>query len=508
MSEVMANRIGRYELAGQLGDGPFGQFFRAYDPATGRDVAVQVIKLDPKAPAAAREAALREARSAGTLSHPSIAAVFDIGSDGDLAYVVREYVEGLSLSKHASEAAPFRPTALLAWLDQIADALDYAHGRGVVHGGLEPSCVLVADDGTVKVTGFGCAKLAAKSAGALGGTPEYMAPERIRGEQVGPASDVYSLGAVMYELVSGRRPFAAESAVATIFKAVNESAPSIAGIAPEASSDVDAVIQRAMAKNATERTTTCRELVDAFRVAANLAATAEEPVNDLDGLISAIFCDQCGTALRPGVKFCYKCGSATVAAQGLDDDEAVAVTAAPVPDVAPVPPPIAPVPPPVVPVPPPVAPAPRPVSPVVSPPLREPVPSPAVVHPTEVAEALPRIPLATEVAPAPTLPTEKAPAPFVERNVAPPLAKYATRKKGSELPPPGADLSGKPKTGLMSGVLPVVIVLLLILFLFGLFGFMVAPRLLAPRDAPAAPAQTSSVAVTGSSSRDSHGSLH
>jgi serine/threonine-protein kinase len=476
----MANRIGRFELAELLGEGAFGQFYRGHDPATGRGVVVQIVKLIPKVSAEARDTALREARAAGALSHPNVSAIYDIGIDGEVAYVVREFVDGRSLMRYAAEGAPFHPVAVIPLLEQIADALDYAHKTGIVHGALEPTYVLVTPEGRAKVTGFGTSKVAAKAAGALGGSPEYMSPEKIRGEAIGPAADVYSLGAIVYELVTGTRPFASDSAVTTIFKAVNEPPPSLAGVAPGANAGVDAVVRRALAKAPSERYATCGELVDSLRAAVEEPRSGAAEEDDAGGLVEAIFCDQCGAALRPSVKFCYKCGAAAVApvvstppVVSEPGPEPEPVFAAPVPAVAA-------------------------HAPVVAEPVPEHIaePEPVVdvrveehVSKTEVAEAI-----ASNAAPdAIVLPTEKAPALVVGRPVAPPLAAYAHSRKGGELPPPGADLSGKPKSGFFSGVVPIVIVLLLILFLVGLFGFMIAPRLLTPKPAPQQ--QTSSVAT-------------
>ena len=431
----MAQRIGRFELRESLGEGAAGTFYRGFDPATGRDVTVQVIKLPSHHSLESREEALKQAKAAGAFSHPNVAAILDIGSDNDAAYVAREWVDGRSLAHVANESAPFRPSDIAGWLDQTADALDYAHRRGIVHGALEPSHVLVTPSGQIKVTGFGTAKVASKAAHdshALEGAPEYMSPERVRGDAIDRRSDVYSLGAIAYELVTGMPPFASDSVVTTIFKVVNDPVRPPAVSVPDLSDEVDTAIMRALAKDPAERFDTCRAFVDAFR-----SGLEDGP------LVTSVFCDQCGVALPPDAAVCSDCGARLGTA---DHVEPIAVSPAPAPEPA-----IAP----------------------------EPVPEPEVVVAAEPTPAVVVVP-----------PTERAPIPVpvpprARGSVPPPLSAYAQSTGTPDLPPPGAPIEAPAKRPMFEGALPVVIIFAVLLALFVLLGLWVAPRVLAPAPAPA-----------------------
>ncbi len=478
MSQVMTKRIGRFDLVDQIGEGAFGRYFRGYDPATGRDVTVQMISIEPNVTQEAREQALRQARSAAALSHPNVAAVFDIGVDNDVAFVVREYVDGKTLQQYLADGMRLTESETVEVLDQIAAAVDFAASRGVVHGSLEPVHILVPDGGPIKVAGFGIGKIAVLASHetlTFTGHPEYMAPEKIRGDALDARADIYSLGAIAYELVSGGRPFATDSVITTIFKAANEPAPALPNLTAETEALND-TIHRALEKSAGARYSTCRDFVEAFRAAVPEPPPVEEIGDAPPGMVSSMFCDQCGATLRPGVRFCFKCGSATAAAEPepgpvLEPEPVVAD----LPEVA-LPPEVA-------------------FTVPESEPLVEDVP---VVHTPQPQPT----PLPTERAPIPVvLPTEQVAAIPVARSgsaLPPPLAGYASSTGVNELPPPGADLGGKPKSGIFSGIIPVIIVLILVLLLFMAFGFVVAPKLLKPVPGPAAPQQeTSKLATTG-----------
>jgi hypothetical protein len=448
MSHAMVQRIGRFELRESLGEGAAGVFYRGFDPATSRDVSVQLVKLNPQNSVESREEALKQAKAAGAFSHPNVATILDIGTDNDYAYVVREWVEGRSLSSVANEGAPFRVSEVIGWLEQIADAIDYAHTRGIVHGALEPSHVLVTPAGYVKVTGFGTTKVAAKAAHdshALDGAPEYMAPERVRGDAVDSRADVYSLGAVAYELVTGSPPFASGSVVTTIFKIVNEPVRPAVVTTPGISDEADAAILRALAKDPNDRFESCGAFVSAL-LGSTEEATAPDVVERAETAVGVggIFCDQCGVSLPATAQVCTACGTPTIAEPlPAVSRETAAMTA----------------------------------------PLFDPV-----TEPDEVPDEVPTL------APAPVaIPkTEVAPVPVVARAapLPPPLAAYAESTGTPDLPAPGAPIDAPAKRSLMEGALPVVIIMLLIIAFFVALGFLVAPRLLTPAPAPA-PQQSS-----------------
>jgi hypothetical protein len=322
----MVDKIGRFEILSKIADGTAGSVYRAKEPSSGRDVAVKTVRLDPRLSPDARERLMREARTIGALSHPNIVTVFDVGDSGDYAYLAMEYVDGQGLNAVISEGAPFRPLAIIPWLDQIADALDYAHRRGVVHKDIKPANILLTRIGQIKVSDFGFASMASMASpeGNLWvGTPRYMSPEQIKGDKVDHKSDVFSFGVVVYEMLTGRHPFESDTVVSTIYKVVNEQALPAHQVVTTIGEDVGAALQRALEKSPEARFASARELVEALRASAKRSAeltptvplAATGPVGAPTG---GRFCDQCGTALRPNVRFCYRCGAEAIAPEGAE----------------------------------------------------------------------------------------------------------------------------------------------------------------------------------------------
>ncbi|HEX9800519.1 MAG TPA: serine/threonine-protein kinase [Thermoanaerobaculia bacterium] len=273
-SSPLPETIGRYRILGEIGRGAMGRVYRARDPHTDRTVALKV--LDVEAGRSAEQAAqaharfLREARAAGRLSHPGIVAVYDadIDSATGAPFLAMELVAGRSLAELLGERG------LLPWSEAgavaaaVADALDHAHARGVVHRDLKPANVLLADDGAVKVSDFGVAMLLDDSStltGTLRGTPSYMAPEQIRGEAVDGRSDLYSLGAVLYETLTGEAPFQADNLVGVAHQAVHDDPKPPSFACPDLPLELERVVLRAMAKRPAERFASGREMAAALR---------------------------------------------------------------------------------------------------------------------------------------------------------------------------------------------------------------------------------------------------
>lgn len=199
---------GRYALQNEIAAGGVGRVHRAEDRLLHRQVAVKVLRSEVAASPSALQRFRREARAAAALQHPNIAAVLDFGEDDGVPFLVMEYVPGLTLAQRLA-GGPLTPAEAMAVARGIADGLAHAHARGVVHRDVKPANVLLAPDGTPKVTDFGIARVVddPTTTGPLMGTPCYLAPEQALGGAVGPASDLYSLGAVLYEMLSGRPPF-------------------------------------------------------------------------------------------------------------------------------------------------------------------------------------------------------------------------------------------------------------------------------------------------------------
>ena len=253
--------FGRYEIVAELGRGAVGVVYQARDPQIDRMVALKTILLpglDPKEEEEYRQRFLVEAQAAGRLQHPGIVTIFDVGEDPEKhdPYIVLEYVTGQSLNQLLvrEKKLPLRTALQLA--EEIADALDYAHTQGVVHRDIKPANILITEEGHAKIADFGIAKLNLAQftlPGRVLGTPAYMAPEQLSGEPADGRSDLFSLGVLLYAMVTGHSAFHGNSATTVCFKVVNrEPVPASAfdlGLPPE----LDAVISRAMEKDPAQR---------------------------------------------------------------------------------------------------------------------------------------------------------------------------------------------------------------------------------------------------------------
>ncbi|MGD0215390.1 MAG: protein kinase [Terriglobales bacterium] len=257
MEDRGRERFGRYEILAELGRGAMGVVYKARDPRINRVVAVKTVSLVGLAPEDEREYRerfAREAEAAGRLSHPGIVTIFDVGEEPEShsPYIVMEFVGGQSLDKLLSDSEHKLPveTALQLTLE-LAEALDCAHGQGVVHRDLKPANILLTEDGHAKIADFGIAKLNLANqtlAGRALGTPAYMSPEQLNGEAVDGRSDLFSLGVVLYTMVTGHRPFQGNSAVTVSFKVVNRDPLAATLLNAELPKGLDFIIDRAIAK--------------------------------------------------------------------------------------------------------------------------------------------------------------------------------------------------------------------------------------------------------------------
>jgi serine/threonine-protein kinase len=262
MQTRWGKRFGRYEIIAELGRGAMGVVYKARDPQIDRFVAVKAISLSGQNPEEEREYRERffyEAQAAGRLLHPAIVTIFDTGEDpeGHIAYIVMEYIAGQSLDRMLSENSKKLPldTALLL-TEELAEALDHAHGQGVVHRDMKPANILVTPEGHAKIADFGIAKmnLAYQTLhGRVLGTPAYMSPEQLEGEAVDKRTDLFSLGAILYRMVTGFGPFQGNSTATVCFKVANRDPLRATALDPELPPELDAVIARALAKDPAQR---------------------------------------------------------------------------------------------------------------------------------------------------------------------------------------------------------------------------------------------------------------
>ena len=254
--------LGRYELVAELGRGAMGIVYKARDPKIDRFVAVKTISLlDANLDEALdyRERFFQEAQAVGRLVHPGIVTVFDVGEEPDTRtpYIVMEFVDGVSLREFLEEKGGKLPlNTALQLAEELAEALDCAHGQGIVHRDMKPANILVTTSGSAKITDFGIAQLDLSHLtlpGHVLGTPAYMSPEQLSGEKVDGRSDLFSLGVILYSMISGYRPFQGNSVTTVCFKLANHDPLPPSALDPDLPPGVDKVISRAMAKSPADR---------------------------------------------------------------------------------------------------------------------------------------------------------------------------------------------------------------------------------------------------------------
>ena len=273
----------RYRLDRRIATGGMGEVWRGTDTSLGREVAVKLLKDEYADDPSFRARFEVEAQHAGALHHHNIATVYDYGSGPGRPYLVMELVEGQPLSALLRPGAPMDPDAVRELLTQAADGLAAAHAAGIVHRDVKPANLLVTPDRQVKVTDFGIARAAEgmglTQTGEVMGTPQYLSPEQAEGRTASPASDVYSLGVVAFECLAGRRPYVADTAVATALAHLREPVPDLPDSVP---ADLAAVVRRAMAKLPQDRYADGAALAAALRDprTAALQAAAVPPVDN------------------------------------------------------------------------------------------------------------------------------------------------------------------------------------------------------------------------------------
>jgi len=274
MTTAKDSTFGRYEILAEVGRGAMGVVYKARDPKINRLVAIKTIAIvgqNSEQEGEYRERFFMEAQAAGQLSHPCIVTIFDVGEELDsmTPYIVMEYVEGRSLEDLLSEdllskegqKIPVEESLALA--QELAESMDYAHAHRIVHRDIKPANIIITQDGHPKIADFGIAKLNIASATTqtqVIGTPAYMSPEQLHGDPVDGRSDLFSLGCVLYTMLTGYRPFQGNSALTVSFKVVNREPVPVSALDSELSPDIDYIISRALAKDVSQRYQTGMEM--------------------------------------------------------------------------------------------------------------------------------------------------------------------------------------------------------------------------------------------------------
>jgi serine/threonine protein kinase len=256
---ILISSLGRYEVLGELGQGAMGVVYKARDPLIDRVVAIKTINLslamDEKEEYEGRF--YQEAKAAGRLNHPNIVTIYDVGKSGDVAYIAMELLEGRELRDIMNEGALLPIDQVLNIVAQVAQGLAYAHEHEIVHRDVKPSNIMVIRDGHVKITDFGIARMASSSVrtqtGMVLGSPKYMSPEQVMGKTIDQRSDIFSLGVMLYEMLTGQAPFDGENVNAIMYQTLNAipTPPSI--LNPAVPEMVNFIVAKALAKGMEDR---------------------------------------------------------------------------------------------------------------------------------------------------------------------------------------------------------------------------------------------------------------
>jgi serine/threonine protein kinase/AmiR/NasT family two-component response regulator len=293
-------KIGKYEVRAELGKGAMGTVFKCFDPQISRWVAIKAIVKSSLDPLDLQQLVIRfrhEAQAVGRLIHPRIVQVYDYGEDDQLAYIVMELVNGKSLQQHLLNGANYTLPEIVEIIRPLLDGLSYVHSEGIVHRDLKPSNILINNDGRIKICDFGIAHSESSELTRVGdvlGSLHYMSPEQFVGTAIDARSDLYSVGVIAYELLTGKKPFIGNSA--TVMQQVIYEAPVAPSILnPKLTPQIDQVILKALAKDSAKRFQTAREFSDAFLEAAGFT-TNHGMTGSRTGPFAAQPASQTGTA--------------------------------------------------------------------------------------------------------------------------------------------------------------------------------------------------------------------
>ncbi len=282
-------RLGKYEIKRTLGRGAMGVVYEGYDPIIARRVAIKTVRIpDPDDVEAQEDLARfqREAQAAGRLSHPNIVGVFDTGEADGVAYIVMEFVAGATLKSFLDRGDRFTVPDVARIMTELLNGLAYSHANGVIHRDIKPANVMMTDNGQIKLADFGVARIESSSmtqAGTMIGTPSYMSPEQFMGQTVDARTDLYSCGVLMYQLLTGEKPFEG-SVTSVMHKVLNTEPPAPSALSVAVPAALDAVVAKAMAKRPEDRFDSASAFSDAIKQAMEpVAARPQAPLAPVRG---------------------------------------------------------------------------------------------------------------------------------------------------------------------------------------------------------------------------------
>ena len=274
----------RYRIVELIGEGGMAQVYRGDDLRLGREVAIKILRPQYANERTFVERFVQEARAMAGFSHPNIVNVFDVGRTGASPYIVMEYVDGIDLRRKLQQEGRLSIGEALEIARQVAEGVGAAHRKGIVHRDIKPGNILIASDGRVKVADFGIARAMADAQhltepGVVWGTTAYLSPEQIRGETATPASDVYAIGVLLYEMLTGQTPFQGEDRVAVALKHLNEPPPPLHELNPRVPPGLERLVLRMLSKDPAQRPADANEVARLLRAYQNMGneATAVTP---------------------------------------------------------------------------------------------------------------------------------------------------------------------------------------------------------------------------------------
>ena len=263
--------LGRYELLSELGKGAMGVVYRANDPLLDRQVAIKTVSmsLDPQEMAEYEGRFYQEAKAAGSLNHPNVVTIYDVGKSGNLAYMAMEFLQGEELRSLMAAGQPLPITRAVDIAAQVAEGLAYAHQNGVVHRDVKPANIMLSVTGRAKITDFGIARMRSAEVktqtGIVLGSPRYMSPEQVAGKRAEPRSDIFSLGVILYEMLTGKPPFTGEDVTSVMFQIMNLVPPPPSSINARVPEVLDFIVAKAIAKVFDDRYAGADELAKDLR---------------------------------------------------------------------------------------------------------------------------------------------------------------------------------------------------------------------------------------------------